>query len=143
MKNHNKKIVIVEDNPADMHLTKLAFGEMGLANQLLHFADGELILEYLRVSDLRDIRYILLDLNLPGMTGFDILLNMKYNIPDFDLPVVIFTTSNNIDDINKAYDLGVNVYLTKPLDINEYFNTIQGVSDFYSVKNIYELKTPN
>lgn len=133
---------MVEDNPADFHLTKLAFGEVGLTDQLLHFTDGALYHDFLHVHGFTHIRFILLDLSLPGLDGYTLLRSLRKETIDCP-PVIVFTTSNNVDDIQKCYELGANAFITKPLDINDYFDTIKGICDFWAPAKVFELKLPN
>ena len=126
-----KRIVIVEDNPADLNLTKLAFGELDISDQLIHFDNGGFFIEYLAVVSAKDVSFVLLDLNLPGLTGFEILKYLRETPEYKDMPVIVFTTSIDLGHMHKCYKLGCNAYVAKPLDINDYFNTIQRISGFW------------
>jgi chemotaxis family two-component system response regulator Rcp1 len=128
-------ILLVEDNPGDARLMKEALAEAKIRNRLHLVADGLEALAYLRRQDpfagagRPDL--ILLDLNLPGKDGREVLAEIK---GDWDLrriPVVILTTSRAESDIVRAYDLHADAYVTKPLDIEQFITVVKSIEDFW------------
>lgn len=128
-------ILLVEDNPADVRLTEEAFKEGGILNKLYVAKDGEEALSMLASngSNSRIPRpdLILLDLNLPRKDGREVLEQIKDDESLKRIPVVILTTSNAQQDILKAYDLHANCYITKPVDLDQFFTVIKSIEDFW------------
>lgn len=128
-------ILLVEDNPADVRLTEEAFKEGGILNKLYVAKDGEEALSMLACngSNSRIPRpdLILLDLNLPRKDGREVLEQIKDDESLKRIPVVILTTSNAQQDILKAYDLHANCYITKPVDLDQFFTVIKSIEDFW------------
>lgn len=128
-------ILLVEDNPHDVRLTREAFKDAGVPNALSVVDDGEDALRFLR----REGEYasavrpdlILLDLNLPGKSGREVLREIKQD-PDFKrIPIVVLTTSGNEEDIRLAYEMHVNAYITKPVDLEHFIRIAGAVGDFW------------
>lgn len=124
-----KKILIVEDNPADLQLTKLAFNDVGVGNELVHITDGQLLIDYLKIAGNSRIAFVLLDLNMPGVDGFSVLNYIKENPSFQEIPVIVFTTSTRMEDRNRCQRLEADGFFIKPLDINEYFGTIREITN--------------
>jgi len=128
-------ILLVEDNPADIDLTKEALEECKIANNLYIVSDGENALAFLRKE--RNFRdkprpdLILLDLNLPKIDGREILTEIKNDDNLKQIPVVILTTSESKEDITEMYKLHANCYITKPVDINQFIKVVQSIGDFW------------
>lgn len=128
-------ILMVEDNPHDVRLTKEAFKDAKVSNNLSVAFDGDEALKFLR----REGEYagsprpdlILLDLNLPKKCGREVLEEIKRD-PDLKrIPVVVLTTSENEKDILRAYELHVNAYITKPVDLDQFIGIVEAVEDFW------------
>ncbi len=128
-------ILLVEDNPADIDLTKEAFEECKFLNKLHIISDGETALAFLRnENNFRDKPrpdLILLDLNLPKIDGREILAEIKNDDKLKQIPVVILTTSESKEDITEMYKLHANCYITKPVDINQFIKVVQSIGDFW------------
>ena len=129
------EILLVEDNPGDVRLTQIALREAKVRNDLVVAENGEAALAILNKrgehehSPRPDL--ILLDLNLPGMDGRDLLAHIKNN-PDLRrIPVVILTTSKHEEDVFKSYDLHANAYITKPVDIDQFVHVVKSVEEFW------------
>lgn len=128
-------ILLVEDNPGDVRLTKEAFKEGNIAINLNVVMDGVEALKYLKRKEpyahvsLPDL--ILLDLNLPKMDGREVLEEIKMDPELRRLPVVILTTSNAEQDIMKSYNLYVNCYINKPVDFDKFFEIIKKIEEFW------------
>jgi two-component system, chemotaxis family, response regulator Rcp1 len=128
-------ILLVEDNAGDVRLTREAFKEAKLRNQLHVVSDGVEAMEFLRHKGAyaKAVRphIVLLDLNMPRMNGREVLAAIK-NDPDLRrIPVVILTTSEAETDIAKAYDLHANCYITKPVDLDQFLKVVQAIEDFW------------
>lgn len=129
------EILIVEDNPGDIRLTQEALKESKVNNRLSVAQDGVEALAFLRrEGEYRDAPrpdVILLDLNLPRMSGREVLAEIKTDPELRRIPVVILTTSKAEEDILKMYDLHANCYITKPVDLNQFLIVIQTIEDFW------------
>jgi CheY-like chemotaxis protein len=128
-------ILLVEDNPGDARLMKEALAEAKIRNRLHLVADGVEALAYLRRQDpfagagRPDL--ILLDLNLPGKDGREVLAEIKGDQDLRRIPVVILTTSRAESDIARAYDLHADAYVTKPLDIEQFITVVKSIEEFW------------
>ncbi len=129
------EILLVEDSPADILITREAFEEAKLLNSIHVAEDGVQAMEFLR----RQGRYasaprpdlILLDLNLPRKNGREVLAEIK-NDPDLKaIPVIILTTSGADEDILKAYDLHANCYVVKPVGFESFLKAVQSIRNFW------------
>jgi two-component system, chemotaxis family, response regulator Rcp1 len=123
------EILLVEDSPSDANLTIRSLKSSNLTNQIHWVEDGETAMEFLRQSPRPDL--ILLDLNLPGMNGCEVLQAVKADPQLHKIPIVILTTSDNQTDINFAYQMNANCYITKPVDIEQFVQAIQIISTFW------------
>lgn len=129
------EILLIEDNPADIVLTKEAFKECGRNHNITALKDGEEALKYLR-NDNEVINYIhpdiiLLDLNLPKRDGREILSKIRSDYRFKDIPVIILSTSQNEEDVFTAYRLKANCYISKPIDLSHFFNIIESIDRFW------------
>ncbi|WP_133501346.1 response regulator [Cognatilysobacter terrigena] len=138
----HKDILLVEDNPDDVELTRLAFDEAKIANQLAVVGDGAEALDYLfargRFAD-RDPAdlpsLVLLDLNLPKVDGREVLQAIRGNDATRSLPVVVLTTSTEPFDVEATYALGVNSYIQKPVDFEQFVWAVKQVGLYWLVLN--------
>ncbi len=132
-----KKIIyIVEDSLADVKLMKMAFSEQPLEADFKHFADGQEFLDFLESEKPEKIDLITLDLNMPRMGGIDILKALQNNPRYKKLPIIIFSSSTHETDVQTCYDLGANAYVSKPIDIMKFSETIAAISGFWGSFNI-------
>jgi CheY-like chemotaxis protein len=128
-------ILLVEDNPGDAELTKEAFKEGKIANNIEVVVDGEQAMEYLRKegeyaqSITPDI--ILLDLNLPKKDGREVLHEIKNDKNLKKIPVIILTTSQAEEDVQNAYDNHANCFIRKPVDMNKFIEVAHQVENFW------------
>lgn len=136
-----KKILLVEDNPNDVELTLAALEEHHLANEVEVVEDGVEALDYLhrrgRYSDRTndDPLVVLLDLKMPRMDGIQVLREMKSDRVLKLLPVVILTTSREERDVVETYELGVNGYVVKPVDFEQFTEAIRRIGLFWVLTN--------
>ena len=129
------KILLVEDNPGDVRLTKEALKDSKIYNHLSIVGDGMEAMAFLRreggYADADRPDLILLDLNLPKKDGRDVLKEIKED-PDLRrIPVVILTTSRSEQDIIKTYDLHANCYISKPVDLEQFVNVVKSIENFW------------
>lgn len=126
-------ILLVEDNPGDIRLMQEVF--RGMASRLTIARDGEQALAYLRrEGDYKHCRrpaLIVLDLNLPRKDGREVLSEIKCEEALKCIPVVIFTTSSSEEDIRHAYRLHANCYITKPIDLDRFYEVGRSIEDFW------------
>ena len=135
-------IVMIEDDEGHARLIEKNVRRAGVTNEIVPFTLGKAALDYI-LGESRDglvtkDRYllVLLDLNLPDMSGLDILEQIKSNEHTRRLPVVVLTTTDDEREIQKCYDLGANVYITKPVDYDGFANAIRNLGLFFSVIQI-------
>jgi CheY-like chemotaxis protein len=126
------QLLLVDDNPHDCRLLEEAVGDLGSIVRLKCFHDGKALFEYLRRPHPYEKHLILLDLNIPQMNGFDILDELRSDSQLRPIPVVIWTTSSNPQDIEKAYRLGANSYLSKPDQYSSLKETLQILARYWS-----------
>lgn len=136
MASKNRKVILVEDNMADVELVKISVRELEDVVELVHVGDGQELLNFLKTAQLNDIAVILLDLNMPRVSGIDVLKYMQENNDYKKVPVVMFTTSNSKSDIMKCYELGAKAFVCKPLDIFEFNNSIRSIIEFWTSINM-------
>ncbi len=131
-----KKILLAEDNLADVELTRLAFSDLSLPIELVHVNDGQELLNYLNDAELSDIALVLLDLNMPKIGGIEIL-KMMYDDQEYKkLPIVVLSSSLHENDIITCYEYGANAYVNKPIDINDFNTVISSIANFWVEINL-------
>ena len=135
-------IVMVEDDDGHARLIERNIRRAGVNNEIIAFKDGTSALAYLLGADgsgtesaARSL-LILLDLNLPDMTGVDILAKVKSNTHLKRSPVIVLTTTDDQREIKRCYDLGANVYITKPVNYESFANAIRQLGLFVSVMQV-------
>lgn len=131
-----KKIILVEDNMADVELAKLAFQSISNDLEIEHLLDGEELMEFLGNEVPENIVLILLDLNMPRMGGIEVLKRLNKDGELKKLPIIVFTSSNHQADIKKCYDLGANAYVNKPIDFSELEKTVETIVHFWLNINV-------
>jgi CheY-like chemotaxis protein len=138
------KIIMVEDDEGHARLIEKNIRRAGVNNEIIPFMNGTDALAYLlgpdgsgTVSAGRQL-LVLLDLNLPDMTGIDILQRLKENQHTRRSPVVVLTTTDDAREIQRCYDLGANVYITKPVNYDGFANAIRQLGLFFSVMQVPE-----
>lgn len=137
MSNHNRPIVLVEDNPMDIDLTRRAFARRNLINPLIVARDGEEVLELSKRWDSgEDLPVvILLDINLPKLSGLEVLHDIKTNPRIQKIPVIMLTASEEDHDIQVAYKLGANSYIVKPIDFEKFVEVAAQIELYWNVIN--------
>ena len=129
------EVLLVEDDPGDVLMTREAFEEHKVNNRLTVVSDGAEALDYLRregeyVNAVRP-DLILLDLNLPRRDGREVLAAIKEDPTLGSIPVVILTTSEAEEDVLRSYSLHANAYVTKPVDFDQFIAVVRQIDDFF------------
>lgn len=139
MKNFiiNQPILLVEDNPMDLDLTLRAFASRKLTNPIEVARDGEEALSYIEKWENGNTvpLVILLDIKLPKFSGLEVLQVIKSHPTFKTIPIVILTTSSETSDMEKAYKLGVNSYIVKPVDFDKFIEVAIQIELYWSVLN--------
>jgi len=136
-----KPILLVEDNPHDLELTLIALSKSQLANEVVVVRDGAEALDYLHRRGEFATRQqgspavILLDLKLPKVDGLEVLKEIRHTEGLRAVPVVMLTSSKEEQDVVRSYQLGVNAYVVKPVDFNEFVRAIGDLGIFWAVLN--------
>jgi CheY-like chemotaxis protein len=137
-----RTILLVEDNPDDAELTLRALEKHKIANRVVHVSDGEEALDYLFArgkfaGNGEDAmpQLVLLDLNLPRVSGLEVLRSMRADARTRRLPVVVLTSSNEERDLIQSYDLGANSFVRKPVDFAEFMDAAYQLGMYWLVLN--------
>ena len=125
------EILLVEDSAADVRLTKEALEAAKLRSTLYVAGDGESALEFLRDPRKPHPDLVLLDLNLPGMDGREVLVEIKNDVALAAIPVVVLTTSSAEEDVRSAYSHHGNCYVVKPMGLDQFIKVIQSIHRFW------------
>ena len=132
-------IIMIEDDAGHARLIERNIRRSGVNNEIKCFRDGTTAINYLFGTDGSGLLHkgeallILLDLNLPDMSGIDILRRVKENVYLKWAPVVVLTTTDDSQEIKRCYELGCNVYITKPVNYESFANAIRQLGLFFSV----------
>ena len=140
-----RSILLAEDSPADAEMAIDALREAHLANPIVHVEDGVGAMDYLlrrgkyaeRAEGLPAV--LLLDIKMPRMDGLEVLREVRGNAALKHLPVVVLTSSREETDLARSWDLGVNAYVVKPVDSEQFFHAVKTLGKFWAVLN----ETPN
>src|SRR5580692_12958838 len=128
-------VLLVEDDPGDVLMTREAFEHYRIRNNLYVVGDGEQAMHFLRkngeYADMPRPGLILLDLNLPRRNGLEVLAEMKADTDLLSIPVVVLTTSQADEDILRSYSLHANAYISKPVDFERFMEVIQQIDTFF------------
>jgi two-component system response regulator len=137
------EILLVEDNPHDVELTLHVFERNGIANRMHVVRDGAEALEFIFGTGTyagrkieNGVKLILLDLKLPKVDGLEVLRRLKGDPRTKAIPVVILTSSREERDIVESYQLGVNSYITKPVDFQQFTDAVRQVRMYWMLLNI-------
>ena len=130
---HLMKILLVEDSVADIELTLEALDDSEIPNEVTVVRDGAAAMIHLRTTATGPARpdLVILDLNLPRMSGHEVLAAMREDDDLRRMPVAILSTSSAEADVVRTYDLGANCYLTKPVDVDQYVHVVRSIEDFW------------
>lgn len=138
----DKFVLLVEDNPDDEELTRMAFESSNLLNELVVVRDGAEALDFLFATGAHAARdssrvpqVILLDLKLPKMSGLDVLRRIRADERTRTIPVVVLTSSIEEEDVIRSYELGANAYVRKPVDFGEFREAATRLGVFWFLLN--------
>lgn len=133
------KILLVENNADDAELTKLALDRHQLSSRVVHLTDGAQAIEYLfgdnGASDTQDLSFIILDLKLPKIDGLQVLERIKGDPRTRSIPVVILSSSAQEKDISRSFECGVNSYVVKPVQLDDYMDKVSAVGRYWNSVN--------
>ncbi|MFC5997287.1 response regulator [Quadrisphaera sp. GCM10027208] len=128
-------VLLVEDDPGDVLMTREAFEDNKVANNLYVVNDGVMAMEFLRkegqYADAPTPDLVLLDLNLPRMDGREVLAALKEDPELRRIPVVVLTTSEAEEDVLRSYSLHANAYVTKPVDFSRFIEVVRQIDEFF------------
>ncbi|WAW94784.1 response regulator [Xanthomonas citri pv. malvacearum] len=136
-----RTILLAEDSPADAEMAVDALREARLANPIVHVEDGVEAMDYLlrrgmfadREEGLPTV--LLLDIKMPRLDGLEVLKQVRSDETLKRLPVVILSSSREESDLARSWDLGVNAYVVKPVDVDQFFNAVKTLGTFWAVIN--------
>lgn len=135
-------ILLIEDNPSDVALTRRALGKARIANDLVLAEDGQEALDYLfgagahQGRDVTELPMLtLLDLKIPKIPGLEVLRRIRADARTHRTPVVVLTSSNEEQDLATSYDLGINSYIRKPVDFVQFAQVVEQLGLYWLVLN--------
>ncbi len=135
-------ILLVEDDPGHSRLIEINLRRAGFNSDIIKLSDGNKALDYLYSRGRYENRVlpnpllILLDLNMPGVDGYEILKTLKEDPQRASIPVIILTTTDEPSEVERCYELGCNAYITKPVEYDLFAKTVQELGLFVSMINI-------
>ena len=135
------QILYAEDNTNDIELTLTAFKDCNLANKVDVVRDGQEAIDYLFYRGKYENRekytpaFVLLDLKMPKMDGIEVLKIIRESEEYANLPVVMLTSSQIESDVYKSYELGVNAFVIKPIEFDEFVKAVKGIGYFWAILN--------
>lgn len=130
-----KVILLVEDSPDDVELTRIAFQRSNIANRLVVVNDGVEALEMLHGEEALNPALVLLDLKLPKLDGIEVLKRMRAHEQTHLTPVVVLTSSGEQRDLINSYELGANSFIQKPVDFEQFVDSVRQLGLYWLVLN--------
>jgi two-component system response regulator len=136
-----RTILLVEDSQADAEMTMDALSDAHLVNPVVHLEDGVDCLDYLYARgawaerEAADPAVVLLDIKMPRMSGLEVLKAMRIDERMRRIPVVILSSSREESDLARSWDLGANAYVIKPVDVDQFFEAVRTLGQFWAVLN--------
>jgi two-component system response regulator len=136
-----RTILLVEDSQADAEMTMDALTDAHLVNPVVHLEDGVDCLDYLYARgawaerEAGDPAVVLLDIKMPRMSGLEVLKTMRTDERMRRIPVVILSSSREESDLARSWDLGANAYVIKPVDVDQFFEAVRTLGQFWAVLN--------
>jgi two-component system, response regulator len=132
------EILLIEDNDQDAELTLRAMREYNMGNRIIRLIDGKEAMDYFFSPNSKENnipRLILLDIKLPGIDGLEVLKSLKSHESTRTIPVVVLTSSTEEKDIQTCYHLGVNSYISKPVEFDSFLNTMKTLGMYWLLMN--------
>jgi CheY-like chemotaxis protein len=136
MKMVNKPLLIIEDDQVDVMTIRRALKEIHVANPVVHVENGEEALDYLRDSGREKPCIILLDLNMPVMSGLEFLQVVKHDDYLRRFPVIVLTTSEEQQDKLNSFNLGVAGYMAKPVDYRQFVEVMRSINLYWTISEL-------
>lgn len=129
------KILLIEDNPNDADLARLAIGRTPFPGSVIHLEDGVSAVDYLTKPGAQLPLVVFLDLKLPRLNGLDVLKRVKNHNSCSNVPIIMLSSSRELADIEESYRLGVNSYVVKPINFDEYQRVIRELVVYWTEIN--------
>ncbi len=129
-------ILLVEDDPGHARLIAKNLKRASITNKIVHLTNGQQAIEYLFDETYTAPLLVLLDLNMPVLDGYQVLERIRAHDRTKRIPVVILTTTDDVREVSRCYDLGCNVYITKPVDYQQFSDAIRRLGLFLSVVTV-------
>lgn len=133
-------LIMIEDDEGHAHLIKKNLERAGIANELIHLNDGAKAIEYFFLLKDKKVSYdkslVLLDLNLPRVDGYEIIRRLKKEEKTRMIPIIVLTTTDNPREVDRCYELGCNVYITKPVEYEAFSEAIRKLGLMLAVVKI-------
>jgi CheY-like chemotaxis protein len=134
------KILLVEDDPGHARLIEKNLLRTGISNEIVFIDNGQSVIDYLEANycepSMKDSLLILLDLNLPLLSGFEVLQRIKADERTKKIPVIILTTTDIPQEISRCYDLGCNMFITKPVQYDEFCVVVRNLGLLLSILKV-------
>mgnify|MGYP003392983443 CR=1 FL=1 len=138
-------LVMIEDDEGHATLIKKNLRRAGIGNKMIHFDNGTSVLDYFFGKENGDSTYektlVLLDLNLPEVDGYEVLKRLKNSPRTKNIPVIVLTTTDNPKEIDRCYELGCNVYITKPVEYENFTDAIQKLGLMLAVVKVPHIQS--
>jgi two-component system response regulator len=135
------RVLLVEDNPDDLELARLAFARGHIASSVDVARDGAEALEYLFASGTEPPQVVLLDIKLPLVDGIDVLRRVKADPRTRHIPVVMLTSSAQDRDLHACYELGANSYIVKPVDMEQFIAAVNNIGVYWLGLNLTDARS--
>lgn len=134
-----KQVLYVEDQIDDVELLNIALSRLNLPVEVTRAADASEACNWLYLQtprELTNLKFLLVDINLPGKSGLELILELRANPQYSNLPMIAFSTSENPSDVLRAYSVGANSYVIKPQAFEELLLTVKNVFNFWCLTNV-------
>jgi DNA-binding response OmpR family regulator len=133
------RILLVEDNPDDAELTRMALDRHHLGRRVIHLTDGAQALDYLlspaAAVHVRNVRFVILDLHLPKVDGIQVIGRLKADPRTRAIPLIMLSSSDHEKDISRSLDLGANSYVVKPMRLDDYMDRVSALGRYWHAIN--------
>ena len=147
----NKEVIITvaEDDPGHMALLKMNFKRSGILNDVIHFENGKETLDFFFMEgdgphmEPGSSYLLLLDIRMPKVDGIEVLKKIKGNEATRKIPIIVITTTDDPDEINRCYDLGCNIYIVKPVQYDDFVNAVKQLGLFLMVMEVHDSALSN
>ncbi|HEY3487040.1 MAG TPA: response regulator [Gammaproteobacteria bacterium] len=132
--NQAVTILLVEDDKGHAELVRLNLRRGGITNEIVHFENGQKALDFLLRNKIDEKKYLMiLDINMPGINGLQVLSKIKGHDATKNIPIIILTTATDEREAEYCYELGCNVFITKPVDYETFCTAIQELGNFLKI----------